>query len=112
MTDDELRRAMGELMGWHLYGPTGLEQWYDSENNLVRSYDGWNPATDANQALRVVEAMEKKGWNCSIDTLNKTVSFWRPIDGALHREFFWASFTVISEITVAICEAAAKAGGA
>ena len=111
MSDDELRRVMGVLMGWHLYGPASFQQWYDDKDQLVRSYDGWNPLTDANDALRVVEAMEKKGWLCSIDTNNKEATLWRVIAPLSGWETRFASFESVLQLPRAICEAAAKAEG-
>jgi hypothetical protein len=105
MTNDELNRIMATaVMGWHsVYGI-----YYDNNDAQTVIVNYWNPATDANDSLRVVEVMRGWGWNCQIlaDSFHRFVCFYQTGSGDKRVGFIDAS-----GIPRAICEAAAKAVG-
>jgi hypothetical protein len=108
MSDDELNAVMAErVMGaHHVEGyKDGLWEEGDWVNGNGKIYANFNPATDANDALRVVEALKNKGWKFSIDAYRNVVAFWMPnhYETRLNTEFEY-----IRDIPRAICEAAEK----
>lgn len=97
MSDDELNRLMGILCG---FPPL------ESGRPLH-----FSPATDANDALRVVEAMRTKGWRLWVTTginIPHRVKFeYLRIEPKCET----VEFHIIADFPRAICEAAAKAEG-
>ena len=111
MTDDELNKAMAErVMGYQKVTVVELtrDYWSDNEGGLQSACEDWNPVTNANDALRVVEAMEKKGWYLQmlVDSFYRFVCFYK--DGSGDKR---AGLKGVFEIPRAICEASAKAEG-
>jgi hypothetical protein len=111
MTDDELNRLMAEkVMGaHHVEGyKEGLWEEGDWINGSGKIYSNFHPATDANDALRVAEAMREKEWYVQIvaDIFYRFVCFYRT--GSDEKR---VGFAYVSDIPRAICLAAAKAVG-
>jgi len=115
MTDEELIKAVAEkVMGWEFYpGETNRipDYWYDQ--NASRDYrfvmptSDWNPLTNANHTMMVVERMRELGFNFWIEAQVGTpwiVMFHMPLKGVVGRHEH-------ENVGHAVCLAAIKAVG-
>jgi hypothetical protein len=118
MTDDNLNKLMAEkVMGWYAWHDKDgyrASLWRDKPDDtgeIALRWCDWNPATDANDALRVVEAMRAKEWYFALvfDCKFNRVTFWRSYLQFGIPTTFSQDFT--DSVARAICEAAAKAVG-
>jgi hypothetical protein len=109
MTNDELNRIMGEkAMDWH-WGMLGYPQvkvWRDGNARTVCEYATWNPATDANDTLKVLGELGNKGISYTIRL--HSVNLYDSETGDFISD---AIYDGINSLLPAICEAAAKAVG-
>jgi hypothetical protein len=88
MTDAEIIRELAEdAMGYsEVPSPTGHATLYnDGSGDKDKDYFLWNPSTNANDMLMLVNAMENKGFIFAIHTWSstdkpngKTVDIWCP----------------------------------
>jgi hypothetical protein len=108
MTNDELNRIMATaVMGWHsVYGI-----YYDNNDAQTVIVNYWNPATDANDSLRVVETMRAKGWAVILNTEYNFVAFRKIGSPGMLQYRSECKFDNVPGIPRAICESAAKAVG-
>ena len=89
MDDEELvRRVAVEVMGWDYDGAS----WHE-KGILLWRFNDWNPLTNANHWMQVVEQMVEIGWifsaSCKIDNdglLQFAASFRNPKTEELHTQ--------------------------
>jgi len=103
MTNDELNRLMAErVMGFH-HESEYSALWYIPNGGYAGDF---TPATDANDALRVIKKMQAKGWLYNI--CPDMVEFYHfSLSG--NQYVHSSPVNCTDEICRAICEAAAKA---
>ena len=113
MTDQELIRRMAEMMGWvyipekeTLVGEYQVRQfeaakWVNEYGQFMFWAFDWQPLTNANHWIMVVERMREKGWRIIIKSYNLwEVEFW-------DKGQYFAEHNMIGH---AVCLAALKAG--
>ena len=84
MTDDELISAVAEeVMGWkqytmsHGFYHVGPQYGLDSSRKEVAYDDTWNPLTNANHWIMMVERMIDLGWFVELSWLGGSPDGWR-----------------------------------
>ena len=77
LTDTDLDNAIAErVMGWYLQevAPSGVSfwGWVDKAGAVQCNFECWQPSTDMNPAMEVIEGLDKeRGWRTQMQYHNK-----------------------------------------
>lgn len=110
MTDEQIKEALGKLIGWHK-GDEPLKNWYDDKESRAASMD-WNPLANIADTWIVLGEIAKNKPNLTqavADELSHYLYRYEPIGWAyIHHPIHWFLFGGIAPraISLAVLKAA------
>lgn len=104
MTNEELRVACAEAMGWKWVEPNGIDPYwrFEADRKKDRHRDDLpNFPTDANAALTLCDALADQGWDWTVTYREQQLTVWFGMKYAPHKTVTATGPT----LPIAICRA-------